>query len=712
MMLRRPPLSLFVLALALIAMPAYSQVFEVISIDGSAKAQRVQKKEWEKLSIGTQLGDNDIAESFFQTKCVLRFGKGNVVIIGSNSKVLLNIRERQTASGALLSEVNLTLFSGACFVKAIAQAHIGVYTSNAVGETDSGSFSTVVESRTGETGFQVIGGKVRTRNIAQKEGVDCISGQTTMIFPGKEPTAPLYITYKHVSVLKHFFGEEYIQSEMDMAGIKPTEDRTSRSSTLLSDAMMEGRYRNNQDLTSYKIPFSLNKIYGAILNDRNKRKELFSPLSPSSAKDFKGFSVGLRSSFAAANGGLYPILALVPCYTSDGFDAAIKLPLASNYTSTFSMYGFSSFAGIMDKIDHVLWQPTGGRFLLSIGAQNNLTIGNGNVVSGFSNRNPYCLFQPLGLLGAFAANDLTGQAFIADITQFSIGGVRVEYAPTLYRFGVGYFFDADQFQKISPQENNRIKLRPDSLIVNPDSASLGLSIYEFDFAWDILLAEDFQTTVGADFAQRLISTGTDGFVFNMPRISLNWNRMKFETAIVTESGRLIEGQFNSFYMANRWSTFHSSLGDTLVTQNSILSPNRICHGLKLSFAINPHKGAMFEVTLRQNVIEHNTFSNDATKAKVGTDFSLSFCMNDSLFKPIRFGELYVRQEHSGLYPPHSSLFSSWEFSIGAAVVTHPLYYGISIDAGLSFCLLDMNFNNRIDPGEGMLDFSIGLSKGF
>ena len=413
------------LALALVAMPVSSQVFEVISLDGSAKAQRVQKKEWEKLFIGSQLGDNDIAESFFQTKCVLRFGKGNVVIIGSNSKVLLNIRERQTASGALFSDVNLTLFSGACFVKAITQAHIGVYTSNAVGETDSGSFSTVVESRTGETGFQVISGKVRTRNIAQKEGVDCISGQTTMIFPGKEPTAPLYITYKHVSVLKHFFGEEYIQSEMDIAGIKPTEDRTSRSSTLLSDAMMNGQYRNNQDLTSYKIPFSLNKIYGAILSDRKKGRELFSPLNHSQAGDAKGFYCDLRSSFAAVNGSVYPIIALVPSYSADAFDAGVKLPLASNYTGSFSMYGFSSFAGLMDKIDHIIWEPSDGRFLLDIGAQNNLTIGTGNVVSRFCNRDPYALFQPLGLFGAITTNDFAGQAFISDISQFSIGGVHL-----------------------------------------------------------------------------------------------------------------------------------------------------------------------------------------------------------------------------------------------------------------------------------------------
>jgi hypothetical protein len=475
--------------------------------------------------------------------------------------------------------------------------------------------------------------------------------------------------------------------------------------------MMNGQYRNNQDLTSYKIPFSLNKIYGAILSDRKKERELFSPLTPSRAGDAKGFYGELRSSFAAVNGGVFPIIALVPSYSTDAFDAGVKLPLASNYTGSFSMYGFSSFAGLMDKIDHVIWEPSDGRFLLDLGAQNSLTIGSGNVVSRFSNRDPYSLFQPLGLFAALTTNDFSGQAFISDISQFSIGGVHLEYSPTTYRFGAGYFFDADQFQKLSPQENNRFKLRPDSLIVIPDSTALNANIYEIDFSWDILLADDFQTSLQADFAQKLKSTGTDGFVFNIPRIVVNWNRMQITTGLITEAGRLVNGQFNSFYMANRWRAIGPSYADTLVTQNSILSPDRLCHGLNLAFAINPHKGAMLEVTLRQNFLEKNTFSRDSTKMSAGTDFSLSFCMNDSLFKPLRFGELYVRQEHCGLYPPHSSLFSSWEFSVGAAAVTHALYFGISLDVNVSFCLLDMNFNNRIDPGEGMLEFSIGLSRG-
>ena len=327
---------------------SWAQTFEVISLDGSAKVQRVQKKDMENLSIGSQLHDNDIVESFFQTKCVLRFGKVNIVIIGSNSKILLNIREKETAPGTIISDVNLTLFSGACFVKAISQAHIGVYTSNAVGETDNGSFSTVVESKTGETGFQVLGGNAKTRNIAQKEGINLGSGQTTMIFPGKEPTAPLYITYKHVSVLKHFFGEDYIVSELEAAGIKPTEDKSSRSS-LLSQDQLFGR-GSSQDLSTYKTPFSLNKIFGAILEDRKKNTNLYTPIPkpgrPASA--LNKLTLEQRTLIAATSAGTFPSIQIIPSYSLGPVNAGLRLSLSSNYTGSIGMYGFSSGAGILD----------------------------------------------------------------------------------------------------------------------------------------------------------------------------------------------------------------------------------------------------------------------------------------------------------------------------------------------------------------------------
>jgi hypothetical protein len=705
-------LSLIALVIFLAVGRGGAQTFEVIAIDGSAKAQRVQKKDWDKLVIGSQLHDNDIVESFFQTKCVLRFGKGNIVIIGSNSKVLLNIRERESAPGTIFSEVNLTLFAGACFVKAIAQTHIGVYTSNAMGETENGSFSTVVENRTGETGFQTLGGKVKTRNIAQKEGIDLISGQTTMVLPSKEPTAPLYITYKHVSVLKHFFGDEYIQSELDAAGIKPTEDRTSRSSTLLSDALMNSPYGNEQEMSNYKMPFSLNKIYGLILDDRKKNTHVFNPIVKPDTRCNLGKNLEQRTNLTLAGGKAFPVIKLIPSYSSAAFDAGLRLSVASNYTGNLGMYGFSSFSGILDNIDHISWTPPGAPFLLTLGTQTDLTIGSGNVVNGFCNTDPYALFQPLGFYGEYGKNDFGAQVYIADISRFSIGGVYCEYRPTTYCFGAGYFFDAQQFQKVSPTANSRYKIRPDSVTVTLDSSSINAHIYELNFSYYPVFHDDFQIEILADFAQKFKSNSTDGFVLNVPTMKVVWEKIQFKAGFTTEAGRLINGQFNSYYMANRWRVGKTPGGDTLSTLNTMLSDKRSSVGVHLDFSGTLYKGTEIAFFLRQNIREQHTFSMDTVASSPGTDLGLSLRVNEQLLKYIRYGEFFVRQEHSGLYPPHSSLFSSWEFSLGVSVLTLPLYAGIALDTDFSLGFLDLNFDNRVGSEDALVGFSIGFSRGF
>jgi len=83
---------------------------------------------------------------------------------------------KETAPGTIISDVNLTLFPG-LFVKAISQAHIGVYTSNAVAN-GNGSFPPSLKAKQGKPASRSWR-KRKTRNIAQKEAL--ISG------PARQP---------------------------------------------------------------------------------------------------------------------------------------------------------------------------------------------------------------------------------------------------------------------------------------------------------------------------------------------------------------------------------------------------------------------------------------------------------------------------------------------------------------------------------------------
>jgi hypothetical protein len=515
-------------------------------------------------------------------------------------------------------------------------------------------------------------------------------------------------------VLKHFFGDEYIQSEMDAAGIKPTEDKTSRGSTLLSDAMGGGQFDVNQDLTTYKIPFNLNKIYGAILTDRENNKRTYAPIACGASFERGKYTLGFKSAFVIVNGSAFPSIQALPSYAMGEINAGLRVSVAADYTGSLGLYEFSSAPGFLDIIDHIVWGPPSGPLSLAAGPLKDLTIADGIVVNGFNNRNSYALFQPLGFYGKMDLNPVTAEAFIADLSKFTLGGVHLGYELTTYHFGAGFYFDADQYQNITPLQNNRIRVFPDTLAFKPDSSSMNADIYTLDFSWDAIIADELNVSLGGDFAQKLKSGGSEGFVIEIPKISFDWNRMRFEGGLISESGRLIAGQFNSFYSSNRFWIDSTDNGDSLLTQSTLLSNKRSCQGIKLSYAVNAFKGIALEVSLRQNFSEKHSFAfqPDSVKTTPGTDISIALYANDSLFKIMRYGELYVRQEHTGLFPPGSSLFSSWEFQTGASVITKPLFFGISLDADISLGFLDMNANNRVDPGDVVLEFSLCFLRSF
>lgn len=704
------------LCVAALVTPSFSQaVFDVISLDGGAKVQRVQKRDWEKLAVGSQVNDNDIIETYFQAKIVLQFGRGNVAILGSNSKALLNIRETKSDTGSAMLDVNLTLFSGGCFVKAISKCHISVYTSTAVGETENGAFSTVVESKTGETGFQTLGGNVKTRNIAQKEGIKLTSGQTTMIFPGKEPTAPLYITVRHVSVLKHFFGDDYIDAELGAAGITPTEDKGA-GQTSLSDAMMAQQYGKNADQGMYKIPFSLNKIYGAILTEREKYVPDFSRYQKPELYKESPIMVEESNDFAMARGSAFPCFTITGSYTAPVFGAGLRLPFGSNYTGQLSLYNFSSTDGIFDLVDHITVGPFGDSTLVKLGCLEHFSIGDGLVVDDFNAKNPYSLFHPLGLQGQIQTGEFSGRVFIADVSSFSIGGLHVLYEPGIYHFGAGFFYDAQQYQK----PTNKSIYRFDTLLVADSTAhvldpdGMDAFIYQADLAVNLIMEYDFFASVAVEFAQKISGASTDGFVLRAPTLSFNWTGMFLKLGLLLENGRLIQGQFHSFYMSNRARVISGDLRpDTLLTQNTILSKSKSDGRLECGFGINWPKGAEIKIDLSPTFFNRHPLAADPSANMSGVDFQLSFTVSDSFYKPIKYGSIYFGQTRTDLYPSYVPM-PSWGFLAGLDLITKPLFYNIGVTANIEFYFLDLTkYNNVVDPGtDNVFDISIGLWRGF
>jgi hypothetical protein len=706
-------ISLLTLAVLFMAADAFSQkVFNVFSLDGSAKVQRVGKKNWDKLSIGSPVRDNDIVETFFQTRLVMQFGKGNTAILGPNSKALVNIRKQQTEGGPTGLEVNLTLFAGGCFVKVISNCHISVFTSNSVGETDNGSFSTAVEVKTGETGFQALGGSIKARNIAQKEGITLTPGQATTIFTGKEPAAPLYITVRHVSVLKRSFGEDYIASELGAAGIKPTEDKSS-GPTGLSQNMASQQQGTPDDQARYKQPFSLNRIWGAILDDREKYGIHCPAIGKPDLYNERRFVVEESNVLTLARDNLYSQFILTPSFSSRFFEAGLRVPVAANYTGKIAMYDFSSAAGFLDLIDHVNVGLFEDSTFLKIGPIRDYTIGNGIVMDHYNNYNPYSLFHPLGITLQAQLGDWSIQGFVADVSSFSMGGAHITFEPNIYHFGAGVFYDANQYYQAAVDSVGYrfVNLpRTNSSTISPYPA-LPVQIYQLDYGVDLVANYDLRVNMAAEFAQKLVKFHNDGFVFKGPIVSINWQSMLIKGDFIAESGRLIAGQFHSFYMSNRARVDTIGLNDTLITQNTMLSPRKRSGKIELFFGINPRKGIALDAWYKQNVYDNFALAGDSGYTSGDFDVGLSFSINDSLWRPIKYCSIYFQQTHGGLYPPRT-MFPSWGLRTGFDLVTNPILFGVGLSAGFSLYYLDMNSNNTIEPVDNVMEFYLGLRYGF
>lgn len=711
----------FIVSLFCVSTFAQGLFFEVISIEGTGKVQRSQKREWEKITIGTKLFDNDLVETYFQTKMIMRFGENNIVILGSNSKALLNIVNKEDANG-IKTNVNLTLFGGGIFAKAISNCHISFYSANAVGEMDSGAVSTVADSKNGETGFQVLGGSVYVRNIAQQKGITLRAGLTTMILPNKEPTAPVYLTHRHAAVLKHFFGEDYINSELEASGVEPTDERGTSSRLALSQNLSINTTSNN-DQSTYKSLFSPSKVYGSILSDNNSALVYTPVIKPRNATSRKGY-ISFNSDLGFSSKGVKPSFTLVPSLKLPVVDAALRFSLGLNSSSAMNS-GFSSLQSILDKIHYLYLGKYSDSLYLFIGRMEDYSLGYGLIVDNFTSNDPGRIFNSPGISGQFRIKDnLDLKFFLGNITIPYYGGIYINYLQSVYTIGAGYYFDFNQYKTSFETDDFRYAelSEPEAYVPDQNQYPSNSHIYEIDIAAQVISNYDFQMNMLLEFAQKL-QGGNDGIVARIPTIMCDINKMRFGAAIVVETKRLLSSHFSPIYLTNRYRIKKDQSGfyeDTILTQNNSLSQKRQSTGFALTFKANPIKGMDVDVYYKQDFASkntlnlfHSTFETDSARDIPGDFTLMAKCkVNDSLVPFFKYADIYVQQYHGRLYPGDSKIFSSWGMQSGFNILTQPIFKNMAFEAGGKLLYIDGNSNNAVDNHDFIFEFCIGMQWGF
>jgi hypothetical protein len=708
------------LLIAVIAGVAGSQTALTVSgLEGSAKIQHADRRNWTKLSEGDKITDNDIIESSFQSKVTVSDASNNALTIGSNTKILINVT--QPYKGGDATRLNITLFNGGLFVKAATKCRADIFTSNAVGHIDSGTVSVILDDRSGQTGFQCLGGQVEIRNISQLEGTMIEAGQASVISSGASPSSPQPISSKHLTVLNQFFGVSLIKQEMAASNIAAA-DEGSGEKISFSQGL-----ENRQDASKtapkepdrYKPIFNYNQLYGKMQEIQEKDGRHYRFIKQSVKPHNHHVELGAGFLLAKDNSDAYPgvviPLGLYFKYASIGF----KMPLLSDYEGKMSPH-FSGIKGIMDKIEHFHAGSLADSMYLAVEPIKSLTLGNGAVVDGYCNRNRYSVFSTAGAVAQFKLYPVNFKGFISDISSFKTGGFLFLAEPGPYKFGAGYYFDVNRTSPVSEDYSPRFfEPLPDSTLQDTGNLDKDVHIYEIEAGVELINTHWIYVAFSAAFAQKRSAGLNDGFMLKGPGTTIEWGRMHLATGFSVETGRILAGQFNSFYETNRKRITGTG---TVLSQNSILSKDRRAVGLYLDLGASPADGMSINFNYKQDINNHDIFADTAeNQHALDYTFGLSIAV-DSMIAPkaVSFGELYARQIHGGYYPYNSGFFKSWGFETGLHFISAPLAGALSFELNSSLFYLDLDnedepaesFNGKIDDGEFLFELYAGLRVGF
>ena len=709
-------LIMLLLTMRILAQPPQS--FTVTTLEGTAKVQHSEQYEWGKVSVGDVIQSSDLIETNFQTKLRVQYAE-NIVILGSNSKALIDYRIKASSDSTRV-ELNVTLFSGGVLTKLGPGCNLKVFTTNAVAETDSGSFSTVSDAKTGETGVQVISGEVNVRNINQNKGKSLRSGLTTMVLPNKEPTASLYMTNRHVTVLKNFFGDEYIQAELDISGVKPTEEKSGNRLSFSQNFSSKSTSTTNDDL--YRALFNMEKIYGSIIDDQLSNSRFYIPFSKSSNVVKKRGRMELGTNTGVCDSRVLSAYVLSFAYNYKFIDGGLRFSLDEQGPKSHRGMNFTTAQGLADKLDHLTIGSYPDSIFVELGPINSLTLGRGLVVDNFRNAHPGNIYNAVGVNAqARFFSEIAIKGFLNDIVNPYIGGACFSYEPSSYYIGAGYYFDIDQHKSFVNKDNYSYSSPSIVDLINPGSRNAPVHIYEIDLGTDLIISYELQAKLFCEFAQK-INSGNDGMIIKIPSFTFDFNRTSLGLSLVVESGRLISSQFDPFYLTQRSFIKYDADRDTttLESVNSILSPDRSALGVSFTYNVNPIKGIDVALSYKQNFKERNTFvvgtdtTDSSSAARLDYSYSVRCAINDSLLRFVKYAGVYVNQTHGTLFPATGKPFLSWNSEAGAEIQTNPLIFNIAIETRLRYFYLDngRNPNNFINDQDHIIEWYFGIKWGF
>ncbi len=701
--------------IALCAVPALSRTRPAVTVaelEGTARVQHDGERQWRGLETGYALSANDMIETSADSRLRLDCAGGNTVVLGGSSRILLDYRRRSRREQGTVRAAQLTLFAGGVLVAIDVPCSASVLTPNASIEYLRGTVSTTADPTTNESGVQVLcGDSVAVRNVAEHDARFVSRGQVSTVRLGAGPTPAQSLSEAHEAVLGALYGMEHVRARLAACGVRSSPDVTGGTGAPEGMDILAGQSvtpKVNRP-TTYTRLHRLNDVYGSILADREKSFWFYRPAAPRGPLFPNAGVVRVGAGTAIADGQAHTSVTVTPSYRWRFIDAGLELEVAQTHEG----WGVPAFAdgveGALDLLHHLTLGYAADSLYLTLGRIADYSIAEGLVVNRYTNRNPYSVFQPIGLRGmALIADVLTVNGFISDITGFDVGGVHAYLRAGGYFVGLGYFYDVNQYHAQPSHGGDRFTVVPDTV---PRGVEQQLHVLEMNLGVNIIDDEYVEMRLMGEMAYRFRTLiRSNGYVLRVPQLLVGFRGMQIGAGLHQEYGRMVSSLFSTFYSTNRYRVVNG--GADLLTQNGMLDWERRTRGFYLVYRYAPRPGLAFESEYRQDLLTMHVYRDSTLRGRDDYEYHVGVAVNDTLVPFLHEARLGIDHVHGTLYPPGATFSNSWGLRVSAHVLTRPLFKTVAAELGFSYYLLDLDFDNRAGPADRVYEVYGGVHWGF
>ncbi len=185
-------------------------------------------------------------------------------------------------------------------------------------------------------------------------------------------------------------------------------------------------------------------------------------LKPAAKKAAKPYGMGLGLGSVTINGVIYNQIALRPEVKFGKLGIGLDVVLYMDDKGKIRENEWDEFSDYLDKIYYLRWAQQGDPFFAKVGALDNLTLGYGILMNGYSNTTEYPQIRKVGVHTGMQFNKLGWEAFMANVKEITGPGLlagRVTYRLSEefpLTFGGTLVIDGNQYKGLKDSDDDGI----------------------------------------------------------------------------------------------------------------------------------------------------------------------------------------------------------------------------------------------------------------